>query len=73
MFQNPVVVAAIAAPLLAAGAYKITEKEITNEPFLKMKSSQDQDEYYQKYTDDRHETYKELGNDTVEEILEHLI
>lgn len=71
MLQNPLVMAAIAAPLLAAGAYKITEKEITNEPFMKVK--QEQQDYLQEHTDNRHETYKEFGNDFVEEVLEHVI
>lgn len=63
--------AAIAAPLLAAGAYKITEKEITNEPFMKVK--QEQEDYLQQHTQDRHETYKDFGGDMLEEVLEHVI
>lgn len=71
MFQNPLVVAAIAAPLLAAGAYKITEKEITNEPFMKMTAEQEQ--YLDKHVQGQHETYKDFAGDLLEEALEHVV
>lgn len=72
------VVAAVAAPLLAVGAYKFTEKEITNEPFFKRnqekyEQEQIQADYLQQHTQGRHETYKDFGGDMLEEVLEHVV
>lgn len=56
---------------MAVGAYKITEKEITNEPIMKVDPNQE--EYLKEHAHNRHETYKDFAQDTVEEILEHVV
>ena len=58
--------------MLAAGAYKVTEKEITNEPIMKVTPDREQ-EYLKEHVQNRHETYKDFAQDTIEEILEHVV
>lgn len=61
---------ALAAPLLGYGAYKLTKAEVTDEPILKMNPHRE--EYLKMRDENRHGEYKDLVNDTVEEILDHI-
>ncbi|KAK5104592.1 hypothetical protein LTS08_002483 [Lithohypha guttulata] len=67
--RNNLVLAAAATPFLGYAAYKLTKAELTDEPILKVDDSKRQ-EYLKQRDLDRHGEYKDLGLDTMEEILE---
>lgn len=61
---------ALAAPLLGYGAYVLTKAEVTDDTILKL--NPEKEEYLKNRDMHRHEEYKDLFGDTIEEVLDHI-
>lgn len=68
--HNPLVLSAVAAPFLAAGAYKLTKAELANETLIKKPRDRETD--LKKYKEDQHGEYKAFGVEALEEVLDRV-